>query len=90
MRKPELGFFAQGNSPTPGSIFTIKLKLCFANGIDAVFFSESDLDKEALTINAWKWTQDGLQREITALPHLLEYGAGTDLRNFFRDKMHHS
>ncbi len=86
MRKPELGFFAQGNLPSPGSIFTMKLKLCYANGIDAVFFSESDLDKETLTINAWKWTQDGFQRETTALPHLLEYGAGTDLREFFNDK----
>ncbi len=86
MRKPELGFFVEVPWNAPDYLFLTKLKLCYANSIDAVFFSLSDLDKENETVNAHVWTKDGLVRETTALPALLEYNGGTKYRSYFRQR----
>lgn len=88
MRKPNLGFFREGGfiNNTPNHIYLLKLKLCYANGLDAVCFSLNDLDTDKDTINAFVWTKDGLKREVTRLPSLLEYGGGTKMRDYFRPK----
>ena len=84
MRKPQLGFFCETQCDTPSKLFLLKLKLCYANAVDAVFFSAKQLDKENEVVEAYSWTKDGLAKEITAIPHLVEYGGGTKMRNYFR------
>lgn len=86
MHKPELGFYFNSSDNKPSALFLLKLKLCYANGIKAVCFSDTDLNKDDETINGYSWTKDGLIREISALPSLLEYGGGTEKRQYFREK----
>lgn len=86
MRKPTIGIFTQHSCTEVPLASIIKLKLCYANGVDAVFFSIDDLDMENDTVNAFVWTPQGFIREATQLPHLLEYGARTKLRSYFRSR----
>ena len=86
MRKPELGFYFYSQDNKPSSVFLLKLKLCYANGIDAVCFCQAELNESNKTIEAYSWTKEGLVKETTALPYLLEYGGGTKYREYFRDK----
>lgn len=85
MRKPVFGFFRQENRETINTLNLFRLKLCYANNIDAVAFNLSDVDFENKTINASYWTKDGLKQEITQIPHLIEYGPATEYRSFFRE-----
>ncbi len=85
MRKPAFGFFVEAEKDHISNLELLRLKLCYANGIDAVCFCKNDTDFENKTINAYLWTKDGLKREVTQLPVLLEYGTGVEYRKFFRE-----
>lgn len=84
MRKPAFGFFVEIETEKLSRIDMLRLKLCFANGVDAVWFSLNNLDFDNKTIDAFTWTKEGLKREVTQIPTLIEYGAGTKHRDFFR------
>lgn len=87
MRKPAFGFFTQFETDNIGPLFLLRLKLCYANGVDAVFFSINDLDMENEIVNSYAWTHKGLVREKTRLPYFLEYGGGTTYREYFRSRV---
>ena len=86
MRKPAIGIFSEYAYTEIPISDVIKLKLCYANGVDAVFFSIDDLDIKNDTINAFVWTPQGFIRENTQIPHYLEYGPNTKFRQYFRSK----
>lgn len=78
MRKPSVGIFADTPVGPVGSLIRMKLMLCYAEGVDAVFFFADDVDYEKHIVNAYAWSDKGLIREVVELPFWVECGPRTD------------
>lgn len=86
MRRPAVGIFDEINREVPLRRMLAKIKLCYANGADLVYFCYDDIDFENDTVNARVWTPDGFKRERVMLPCWIECDGSYKCRDYFREK----
>lgn len=86
MRKPAVGIFDEIKREELRRRMLTKIKLCYANGADVVFFCYDDIDFETDTINAQVWTPEGFVREKVLLPYWIECGPSYKYRDYFRER----
>lgn len=87
MRKPFIGFVCDFNAS--GEVYkgvALSMKLCFANGVNAVCFTEESVDKEKKVVCAMVWTPKGFIEETTELPTFMVCGVcNADFRKFIAE-----
>ncbi len=86
MRKPAVGIFDELKREDLLRSMLTKIKLCYANGADVVYFCYDDIDFETDEVNAKVWTPDGFVREKVMLPYWVECGGSYKYRDYFRKK----
>lgn len=85
MRKPAVGIFSIMKNISDDDLLTIQL--CYARGVDIVYFTPEDIDYDENLVNARVWSQNGFIREIVQLPCYVEFGPSSgEYRKRLADK----
>ncbi len=86
MRRPAVGIFDEIKREKPIRRMFTKIKLCYANGADVVYFCYDDIDFNTDTVNAKVWTPQGFVKEKVLLPYWIECDGSYKCRDYFREK----